>query len=202
MTNKEIQLLLDIPTSTMSDWDKSPKRAKLAKLLKNMDKESAEELLSIEDTSPKYSLKTQKIKLDKKLFTKDILWAYEDGSEVAIKTLISALFNIPNQEDTAKLIKLFGEKRVRNTLKKSKPIILEEDYQEMEEQILYVTSPNEYYNKYELPSMDEILHNPKQRHIEKLMEIYSEEELLDIAKSKNINLTTLLQIKKILTKQE
>ena len=202
MTMKEINLLLDIPTSTMSDWDKSPKRAKLAKLLKNIDIQTVEELLSMEDKTPKYSNKTQKIKLNKKLFTKDILWAYEDGCEVAIKTLISALFNIPNQDDTNKLIELFGEKRVRNTLKKNKDIILKEDYKEMEEQILYAISPKEYFQTHLIPQIDEILHNPKQRYIDKLIQTHSEEELLQIAKTKNVSLTTMLQIKKFLMKQE
>ena len=202
MTMKEIKLLLDIPTSTMSDWDKSPKRAKLAKLLKNISIETVNELLSIEDNSPKYSSKTQKIRLNKKLFTKDILWAQEDGSEVPIKNLISAFFNIPNQEDTAKLIELFGEPRVRNILKKNKPIINDDDYKEINEQIAYVMSPQDYYNTHILPSIDDILHYPKQRYIEKLTQEYTEDEILDLAKSKDVNLTTLTQIKKFLMKPE
>jgi hypothetical protein len=199
---KEINELLDIPTSTMSDWDRSPKRAKLAKLLKNIDVETVEKLLNMTDNTPKYSYKTQKIKLNKSLFTKDILWAHEDGSEVAIKTLISAFFNIPNQDDTKKLIELFGEKRVRNILKKNKEIILKEDYKEVDEQIFYAVSPNEYFLKYTIPDIDYILHNPKQRYIDKLLLTYEEDDILEMAKSKNVSLTTTLQIKKFLTKQE
>lgn len=200
MTMKEIKLFLDIPTSTMSDWDKSEKRSKLAKLLKNIDIETVEGLLSMENNTPKYSHKTQKIKLNKKLFTKDILWAQEDGSEVSIKNLIEAFLNIPNQEDTIKLIQLFGEKRVRTTLKKKKFLISDSDYQEIDEQIQYAVSEDTYHESHELPTIDAILHNPKQRHVDKLMEIYSEVELLDMAKAKNVNLTTLLQIKKYFIK--
>ncbi|MFT5660173.1 MAG: hypothetical protein ACI9TV_000813 [Sulfurimonas sp.] len=198
MTMKEIKSLLDIPTSTMSDWDKSVKRAKLAKLLKNIDIDTVNRLLRIEDNSPKYSQKTQKIRLNKKLFTKDILWAKEDGSEVSIKHLVSALFNIPNQEDTTKLLELFGEVRVRNILKKQKFIMRLDDYNEMDEQIQYVLSPNTYHETHELPPIDTILHHPKQRHIDRLRQIYSEDVLLDIAKESQVNLTTLLQIKKFL----
>ena len=75
MTMKEIKSLLNISTSTMSDWNKSEKRSKLAKLLKNIDINTVQTLLDREDTQPKYSTRTQKIKLNKKLFTKDILWA-------------------------------------------------------------------------------------------------------------------------------
>ena len=200
MTMKEIKLLLDIPTSTMSDWDKSVKRKKLAKVLKNIEVEAVNKLLNMEDYSPKYSQKTQKIRLNKKLFTKDILWAYEDGSEVSIKQLVSALFNIPNQEDTAKLLQLFGEKRVRNILKKHKLIMRVDDYTEMDEQIEYITSPNIYHERHALPSLDSILHNPKQRYIDKLLEVYSEGELLNMAKNEHVNLTTLLQIKKFISK--
>jgi hypothetical protein len=130
------------------------------------------------------------------------LWAHEDGSEVAIKTLISAFFNIPNQDDTKKLIELFGEKRVRNILKKNKDIILKEDYKEVDEQIFYAVSPNEYFLKYTIPDIDYILHNPKQRYIDKLLLTYEEDDILEMAKSKNVSLTTTLQIKKFLTKQE
>ncbi|MBC8236930.1 MAG: hypothetical protein H8E76_01755 [Helicobacteraceae bacterium] len=196
---KEIKLLLNISTSTMSDWNKSEKRSKLAKLLKNIDIDTVNMLLSIEDKKPKYSSKTQKIKLNKKLFTKDILWAQEDGSEVYIKNLISAFFNIPNQEDTIKIIQLFGEKRVLKVLDKHKLIMSPEDYQESYEQIQYAISPKEYFDNFTLPDLDLILHNPKQRHIDKLQQIYTEDELLDMAKDKHIGLSALMQIKKFLS---
>jgi len=202
MTMKEIKLYLDIPTSTMSDWDRNPKRKKLATLLKNMNVEMMQELLAIEDTSPKYSTKTQKVKLNKSLFTKDILWAQEDGSEVLIKDLIDAFLNIPNQEDTITLIKLFGEKRVRNTLNRKRVFLSFSEFAEIDEQIQYAISPEDYHSSHELPAIDEILHNPKQRHIEKLMQKYSEEELLNIAKDNNVNLSNQLQIKKYFTKPE
>ena len=202
MTMKEIHSLLDIPTSTMSDWDKSAKRAKLAKLLKNIDVDTVKNLLTVEDTSPKYSEKTQKIRLNKKLFTKDILWAQEDGSEVSIKNLISAFFNIPNQEDTKKLIQLFGEKRVRNILRKNKLIMSAEDYKEIDEQIEYAVSPNSYYETHGVPNIEDVLHNPKQRNIDKMTQVFSEDEILAMAKTENVNLSTLLHIKKFLTKPE
>ena len=200
MTMKEIKSLLDIPTSTMSDWDNSVKRAKLAKVLKNIDVQTVKNLLNREDNTPKYSQKTQKIRLNKKLFLKDILWAHEDGSEVSIKQLVLALFNIPNQEDTAKLLQLFGETRVRNILKKHKLIMSLDDYTEMDEQIEYILTPNIYHERHELPSLDSILHHPKQRYIDKLLEVYSEDELLNKAKEEHVNLTTLLQIKKFFSK--
>lgn len=202
MTIKEIHSLLDIPTSTMSDWDKSVKRKKLVKLLKNIDVKTVKHLLTIEDTAPKYSEKTQKIKLDKKLFTKDILWAQEDGSEVSIKNLISSFFSIPYQEDTNKLIQLFGEKRVRNILKKNKPIMSDEDYKEIDEQIEYAISPNSYYTNHQIPNIDEVLHNPKQRYVDKLTSIFPEDQILDMAKTGNVSLSTLIQIKKFLTKAD
>jgi hypothetical protein len=202
MTMKEIKQHLDIPTSTMSDWDKSTKRSKLAKLLKNIDIETVQKLLSIEDTAPKYSEKTQKIKLNKKLFKKDILWAQEDGSEVSIKNLVSAFFNIPNQEDTATLIQLFGEKRVRNILKKNKLIMSDEDFQETTQQIEYAVHPEKFFESYPLPELDAILHHPKQRYIDKLLQNYSEEEILSMAKKEKVSLSTQLQIKKFFNSLE
>ena len=202
MTMKEIKLLLDISTSTMSDWNKSKKRLKLARLLKNIDVNTVTTLLSIEDNEPKYSPKTQKIKLNKKLFTKDILWAQEDGSEVYIKNLISAFFNIPNQEDTVKIIQLFGKKRVLKVLNKHKLIMNPQDYQESYEQIQYATSPKEYFDNFTLPDLDTILHNSKQRHMDKVQELYTEDELLQMAKEKEISLSTVMLIKKLLNKPQ
>ena len=202
MTMKEIKSLLNISTSTMSDWNKSEKRSKLAKLLKNIDINTVQTLLDSEDTQPKYSTRTQKIKLNKKLFTKDILWAQEDGSEVYIKNLISAFFNIPNQEDTLKTIQLFGVKRVLRVLHKHKLIMTPEDYQENYEQIQYATSPKEYYDNFTLPDVDIVLQHPKQRHVDKLKELYTEDALLQMAKDKDISLSTLMQIKKFLNKPQ
>ena len=114
--------------------------------------------------------------------------------------MICALFNIPNQEDTAKIIQLFGEKRVSAILHKNKLVMNSADYQESLEQILYVTEPNKYNEQYPLPELETILHNPKQRYIQRLMQIYTEDELLAQAKAKNVTLTSLLQIKKFLMK--
>ncbi|MDF1875659.1 hypothetical protein JHD48_07925 [Sulfurimonas sp. SAG-AH-194-I05] len=198
MTTQEIHTLLNIPTSTLSDWDRSTKRNKLAKLLRAINTEEVVTLLNKKSTRPKFSEKTQKIKLNKKLFSKDLLWLKEDGEEIFIKELISIYLNIPNQEDTSKLIELFGEKRVKNVLNKTQDLMNSNDYQETYEQIEYVLNPLEYRKKYALPIIEVVLHNPKQRYIDLLQEEYSDEEILNLAKVNNVNLSSSLQIKKML----
>ena len=75
-----------------------------------------------------------------------------------------------------------------------------EDYQENYEQIQYATSPKEYYDNFTLPDVDIVLQHPKQRHVDKLKELYTEDALLQMAK--DISLSTLMQIKKFLNKPQ
>ena len=77
-----------------------------------------------------------------------------------------------------------------------------QDYQESYEQIQYATSPKEYFDNFTLPDLDTILHNPKQRHMDKVQELYTEDELLQMAKEKEISLSTVMLIKKLLNKPQ
>jgi len=55
--------------------------------------------------------RTQNIKLNKKLYKKDLLWSREDGTAISIRNLITIYLNTPNQEDTITLLKQFGGAR-------------------------------------------------------------------------------------------
>ena len=198
MTTQEITSLLDIPASTLSDWNKNPKRNKLYKLLYTLNADDVSTLLAITPLNSKFSPNTRTIKLSKKQVSQDLLWSREEGSDIKINNLISVYLNTPNQKDIAKLIELFGEKRVREILNKNKAYMNPDDYNEVVEQIEYAISTQQYNENYPLPPLEDILSHPKQRYLDVLVKSYSHEKLLNIARANNINFTAMFQLKKML----
>ena len=198
MKLQEIYKILEIPDSTLSDWDKNPKRKKLMKLLRALDKKTVETLLEKEDFTPKYSIHTRKMKLDKRLFKQDLFYSREDGSVIDIDNLISIYLKQPNQDDTNTLLYLFGAKRVKKTLEKNKKHMTTQDYNEAEEQIEYSISSKRYQKKYTIPPIEEILKRPKKRYIDILHQKYSNSEILEIAVANNISYPALFQLRKMI----
>ncbi|MFK5938307.1 MAG: hypothetical protein QM497_07920 [Sulfurimonas sp.] len=198
MKLQEIQNILEIPDSTLSDWDKNPKRKQLMKLLRSLDVETAQTLLDKEDFTPKYSPHTRKIKLDKTLFRQDLLYSREDSSVIDIDNLISIYLKQPNQDDTNTLLYLFGTQRVRKLLEKNKEHMPVEDYEEALEQIEYGLSSRQYQKTHTLPSIEEIIQKPKQRYIDILHQKYSKEEILKMAAGNNTSYPVLFKLKKML----
>ena len=197
MTTQEITQLLDVANSTLSDWDNSSKRKNLVKLLRALKSEDVVKIINAKDDQPKYSPSTRKIRLNKKLFKKDMLWSRQDGSQIEIKNLISIYLNTPNQEDTDTLLRMFGLQRVMSELNNNQSRIPIEDYEEALEQIEYANEPEAYFDHYALPSLKQILKKPKKRYIDALVKQYAPSELLIMAKEFGATYPSLFQIKKM-----
>jgi hypothetical protein len=198
MKLQEIQNILDIPDSTLSDWDKNPKRKKLMKLLRSLDVKTTHILLEKEDFTPKYSPYTRKIKLDKSLFKKDLLHSRENSSIIDIDNLISIYLKQPNQDDTNTLLYLFGAARVRKILQKNKKYIPLVDYEEALQQVEYAISSSQYKKIYKVPPIEEIVKKPKQRFIDILRQQYSKEEILKIAANNDVSFPIIFKLQKML----
>ena len=198
MTTNEIETILGVPNSTLSDWNNSDKRNSLAKLLQAIDLSTAQSLIDKQTQKPKVSPRTQSIKLNKKLYRKDLLWSREDGTVISIKNLITIYLNTPNQEDTRTLLKQFGEERVLHILEKNKAFMNMYDYKEVKEQIEYAISPKEYQDKYSLPSFKTIAAEPKHRYLEILAKQFSPNKVLEMLKEYNISYPALFKIQKTL----
>ncbi len=197
MTKQEITRLLDVPSSTLSDWEKSGKRKKLAKLLRMLKSEEVIKIIDAKVDQPKYSEHTRRIRLDKKHFKKDMLWSRQDGSQIEIKNLVSVYLSTPNQEDTETLLKLFGYKRLMTILESNRPIMPAEDHAEALDQIKYANEPGSYFNKHKLPALDQILKKPKKRYIDALITKYDPAEIITMAKEHGASYPSLFQIKKM-----
>lgn len=197
MTTQEITKLLEIPNSTLSDWDNSSKRKNLVKLLRALKSEDVISIITAKDQKAKYSPSTRKIRLNKKLFKKDMLWSRQDGSTIEIKNLISVYLNTPNQEDIATLLKLFGYERVISELHKNATSMPKEDYTEVLEQIAYANDPDGYFDSHPLPTLKQVLKRPKKRYIDALVKQYTPSELITMAKAFNVTYPSIFQIKKM-----
>lgn len=201
MKPKEIEEILGIADSTLSDWDKNPKRKKLMKLLRSLDKKQVVSLLEKEEFAPKYSPNTRKIKLQKSWFKKDLLYSREDNSIIDIDNLIAIYLKQPNQEDTNTLLYLFGAKRLKKVLRKLQDHIDPKDFQEALEQIEYAISKKEYKKRYPLPDIETIFKHPKERYLEILQERYSKRKILSMAQANNLSYTALFQLKKMVAQK-
>ena len=197
MRLQEIENILGIADSTLSDWDKNPQRKKLMKLLRTLSKKEVLSLLESEEFTPKYSPKTRKIKLHKKWFQKDLLYSREDNSLIEIDNLIAIYLKQPNQADINTLLFLFGSARVKNVLKKIEAILDPLDYNEPKEQIEYAISKKRYKKEHPLPPIEKVLANPKERYIEILQEKYSKKRIIAMAEANNISYNAMFKIKKI-----
>lgn len=200
MKIQEMQEILNIPDSTLGDWDNNPKRRKLMKLLRALKKEDALKLLQEENFTPKYSPLTRKIKLNKSLFHKDLLFSREDGSPIEIDTLIATYLKTPNQKDTNTLLYIFGAARLKKVLEKIKSYIDMKDYDEAQEQIEYAIDKNSFIEKHSnLININTALTDPKERYIEPLLQKYSKEQLLDMASANSLSYGRLFKLKKLLS---
>ena len=197
MKPKEIEEILGIADSTLSDWDKNPSRQRLMKLLRTIDKKEVLALLEQENFTPKYSPNTKRIKLRKKWFKQDLLYSREDNSVIDIDNLVAIYLKQPNQSDTNTLLYLFGAKRLNKVLEKIKEHIAPQDYNEAKEQIEYAISKESYKSKYPLPDIKTIFANPKERHLEILQERYSTKKILSMAQANNCSYNALFKLKKM-----
>ena len=197
MRLQEIENILGIADSTLSDWDRSPQRKKLMKLLRALDKNKAVSLLESEEFTPKYSPKTRKIKLNKKWFQKDLFHSREDASPIEIDNLLAVYLKQPNQADINTLLYLFGSTRLKRVLKKIEVALEPVDYNEAKEQIEYAISKKRYKKEHPLPTIENILENPKERYIEILQEKYSKKHIIAMAEANNISYNAMFKIKKI-----
>jgi len=197
MRLQEIENILGIADSTLSDWDRNPQRKKLMKLLRTLSKKEVLSLLESEEFTPKYSPKTRKIKLQKKWFQKDLFYSRENNSLMEIDNLIAIYLKQPNQADTNTLLYLFGSTRVKRVLKKIEAILDSVDYNEAKEQVEYAISKKRYKKEHPLPPIEKVLENPKERYIEMLQEKYSKKRIIAMAEANNISYNAMFKIKKI-----
>jgi len=201
MKLQEIENILGIADSTLSDWDRNLQRKKLMKLLRVLSKKEVLSLLESEEFTPKYSTKTRKIKLHKEWFQKDLFYSREDNSLIEINNLIAIYLKQPNQADTNTLLYLFGSTRVKRVLKKIEDTLDPADYNEAKEQIEYAISKKRYKKEHPLPPVEKILANPKERYIEMLQEKYSKKRIIAMAEANNISYNAMFKIKKIVGEQ-
>ena len=197
MTTQEIQQLLNIPHSTLSDWNNSPKRKNLVRLLRALNSEDVANIVNAKNLHQKYSEHTRTIRLNKKLFTRDLFWSRQDGTMIDIKNLITVYLSNPNQEDTQVLISLFGYTRVLSVLNQIRPSMYEEDYSEALEQIQYAWEPEIFYTHHAIPPIEEIVKKPKQRYINQLIKHYNPSEIIELAQKYNAPFSSIFQIKKM-----
>lgn len=146
----------------------------------------------------KYSQKTKRIKLNKKLFASSILWSLQDGDMVSVNKIIAAYLSSLNQQDAKILIELFGEERVHFIISKLQKHIHQDDYQEAMEQIDYALDPVAYRQKATPKSIDQIINKPKQRDIDTLLLTMSKEEILDIAQQQGLTNTRMFYLNQLL----
>ena len=201
MKLQEIENILGIADSTLSDWDRNPQRKKLMKLLRVLSKKEVLSLLESEEFTPKYSPRTRKIKLHKEWFQKDLLYSREDNSLIEIDNLIAVYLKQPNQADINTLLYLFGSTRLKRVLKKIEDTLDLVDYNEAKEQIEYAISKKRYKKEHPLPPVEKILENPKERYIEMLQEKYSKKRIIAMAEANNISYNAMFKIKKIVGEQ-
>lgn len=197
MTTQEIQQLLFIADSTLSDWENSPKRKNLVRLLRALKSDDVEKIINAKSPHPKYSEHTRNIRLNKKLFTKDLLWSRQDGSMIEIKNLIAVYISTPNQEDIDTLVNLFGYKRVMQILNQLRASMHNSDYVEVLEQIQYAQEPEAFYAAHLIPPIEEIVKKPKKRYIDQLIKQYSPSDIVAMAQKYGAPFTSIFQIKKM-----
>lgn len=197
MTTQEIQQLLFIADSTLSDWENSPKRKNLVRLLRALKSDDVEKIINAKNHHPKYSEHTRNIRLNKKVFTKDLLWSRQDGSMIEIKNLIAVYISTPNQEDIDTLVNLFGYKRVMQILNQLRASMHNSDYVEVLEQIQYAQEPEAFYAAHLIPSIEEIVKKPKKRYLDQLIKQYSPSDIVEMAQKYGATFTSIFQIKKM-----
>lgn len=73
-----------------------------------------------------------------------------------------------------------------------------EDYAEAHEQIDFAVDSEKYFQTHIIPPIEELLRHPKTRYIIYLAQQYSMEELIKMAKERNVPFNVIFQIKKII----
>ena len=197
MTTSEIKKTFGIASSTLSDWGRDPSKRQLAMLLRAIDGEIAGKLIRGQSNTPKYSPLTRRIKLDKKLFGRDLLWSVQDGDPVEIDKIITLYLDQPDEDDTKTMLKLFGAERLKKTAKKRIRPSGKAVYTEAMEQIAYAEDPEDFYAERPLPTMEQFLAYPKKREAKWLVAHYGKDAVLRAAERQTDSFTELFRIKKM-----
>jgi hypothetical protein len=197
LTTSEIKETFGIAASTLSDWGRDPAKKRLAMLLRAIDEETAEKLVREQSHAPKYSSVTRRIKLDKKVFGRDLLWSVQDGDTVEIDKIITLYLDQPDEDDTKTLIKLFGAERLKKTADKRIKTSGERAYAEAMEQIAYAEDPEGFYTNRSHPTLEHFWGHPKKREAKWLVEHYGEDAVLEAAQRQQLSFAELFRIKKM-----
>lgn len=96
------------------------------------------------------------------------------------------------------MLRLFGIERVQSVLSKLQENIFKEDYNEVKEQTDFAIDTEVYFQTHTFPPMEEILRHPKTRYIAFLAKQYSMDELVKMAKERNVPFNAIFQIKKMM----
>lgn len=197
MTTSEIRKNFGIASSTLSDWGRDPAKKRLAMLLRAIDGETAGKLIRTQSDAPKYAPVTRRIKLDKKLFSRDLLWSVQDGDSVEIDKLITLYLDQPDEDDTKVLRRLFGTERLEKTAKKRIRPLDGAAYAEAMEQIAYAEDPEIFYAHRPSPTLEGFLARPKKREAKWLVEHYGKEAVLRAAEQQTDSFARLFRIRKM-----
>lgn len=197
MTTSEIRETFGIAASTLSDWGRDPVKKRLAMLLRAIDEETAEKLVREQSNAPKYSPVTRRIKLDKKVFGRDLLWSVQDGDAVEIDKIITLYLDQPDEDDTKTLLKLFGAERLKKMAEKRIRPSGKTVYDEAMEQIAYAEDPEGFYANRPLPTMEHFWAHPKKREAKWLVGHYGKDAVLDAAQRQQLSFAALFRIKKM-----
>lgn len=197
MTTSEIKKTFGIAASTLSDWSRDPAKKRLAMLLRAIDGETAEKLIREQSNTPKYSPVTRRIKLDKKMFGRDLLWSVQDGDPVEIDKIITLYLDQPDEDDTKAMLGLFGAQRLKKAARKRIKPSGEAAYAEAMEQIAYAEDPEGFYAERPLPTMERFLAHPKKREAKWLVAHYGKDAVLRAAERQTDSFAELFRIKKM-----
>ncbi|MHC3994336.1 hypothetical protein ACXWTF_05865 [Thiomicrolovo sp. ZZH C-3] len=197
MTTSEIKETFGIAASTLSDWGRDPDKKSLAMLLRAIDGETAMKFIREQSNVPKYSPVTRKIKLDKKLFGRDLLWSVQDGDPVEIDKIITLYLDQPDEDDTKAMLRLFGAERLKKTARKRIRPSGDAAYEEAMEQIAYAEDPENFYMNRPFPTIDNFLAHPKKREAKWLVAHYGKEAVLQAAERQTSGFAELFRIKKM-----
>jgi len=171
---------------------------KLAMLLRAIDSSTAGELIQKQVAAPKYSFVTRRIKLDKKVFQRDLLWSVQDGDVIEIDKIITIYLDHPDQDDTNVMLKLFRAEHLKKVAKKQLKPHSSKAFEEAVEQIAYAEDPIGYYQNNQHPTIESFMLNPKKREAGWLVEKYGKEELVKKAEEKSSGFATLFRIRKMI----
>lgn len=167
-------------------------------LLRSIDRSEAERLIEKQKKQPKYSVKTRWLALDKKLFKRDLLWSLQDGDKVEIDKLITLYLDQPDEDDTFRLIELFGLERVQKVAEKKIKPVLAKTYKEVSEQIAFIQNPELFFATTVAPSVESFLTYPTKRHAARLVKLYGKDHMLEMSETDALTFAKRFQIRKMI----